>query len=671
MEEDEANDRLFNADDFIQPLLTLLYRHDMILALPKGLPTYKTTTGNWTRPDNIWRTNTADDPIICCDVLPVIRPPLADHLPIITILDLPLPRSNAPKTCNFRQADWPTVCAQLDQRLKAESPATLIKTRFEFLNKVDTLVQIISSVLEKEIPETKPSPHVQCWWTKELTDLKKHQNRLSNKHYKLRHIADHPIIAEHKAATAKFKRVLKDTRDQHWKDWLEAASQCDIYIANKYLSSEPTDFSLARIPSLHTNIHGFDNVAETNEAKAEALAHSFFPLPPGTSSVPSNFTYPRPLPGIKFFSRHCIRQAIKKLSLYKAPRPDGIPNVVLIKCVDVLIDHLFFIYRATFELNVYHPRWRESITVVLRKIGKAAYDLAKAYRPIGLIDTIGKLHGSLSTELLSYITKKYNLLPKCQFGGRPGRNTTDTMLLVAQRVKHAWRNGKVAAALFLDVQGAFPNIVKEQVIHNMRTCRVPKCFIDLVAHVLTDHYTRFRFDDYISERIPIKNGTTQGDPQSMLYYAFYNAPLIEIAHGLFELSPGFVDDSMMLAITNSLSGCHTMLKDMMERSGGGFDWSHTHNSPYELSKVRLMNFPRSFRDAIPTDLVLHKPNPDGSVTASPIKTITSYKYLGVIFDSKLHWTLHQAKVLANTSFWSSQVWRLSCTASGLPFNHIR
>ena len=78
----------------------------------------------------------------------------------------------------------------------------------------------------------------------------------------------------------------------------------------------------------------------------------------------------------------------------------------------------------------------------------------------------------------------------------------------------------------------------------MRTCRVPKCFIDLVAHIQTDHYTQLPFNNYISDHIPIKNGTTQGDPQSMLYYALYNAPLIEIARGLFELSPGFVDDSI-------------------------------------------------------------------------------------------------------------------------------
>ena len=106
----------------------------------------------------------------------------------------------------------------------------------------------------------------------------------------------------------------------------------------------------------------------------------------------------------------------------------------------------------------------------------------------------------------------------------------------------------------------------------------------------------------------------------MLYYAFYNAPLIEIASGSSEMSPGFVDDSMMLAIGDSLAICHTTLKNMMEHPNGGFNWSRTHNSPYELSKVGLMNFPHSFRDQIPTDLTLHKPNLDGSFSASTIQT---------------------------------------------------
>ena len=89
----------------------------------------------------------------------------------------------------------------------------------------------------------------------------------------------------------------------------------------------------------------------------------------------------------------------------------------LAPCVDALIDHHFFIFRAVFELVVYHPRWLESITQVLRKIGKTSYDVAKSYRPIRLIDTILKVLSTLCSKPISYLAEKHNLLPPSQFGG--------------------------------------------------------------------------------------------------------------------------------------------------------------------------------------------------------------------------------------------------------------
>jgi hypothetical protein len=142
-----------------------------------------------------------------------------------------------------------------------------------------------------------------------------------------------------------------------------------------------------------------------------------------------------------------------------------------------------------------------------------------------------------------------------------------------------------------------------------------------------------------------------------------NAPLIETASSADELSPGFVDDSMMLAIGNTLAECHAKLKDMMERPKGGFSWSITHNSPFELSKIALMNFPRSFRDTAPGNLILDKANPDGSTSTSSISAVTSYKYLGVIFDPGLRWHLQHAKAHASATFWSSRIWRLSKVTS--------
>jgi len=126
----------------------------------------------------------------------------------------------------------------------------------------------------------------------------------------------------------------------------------------------------------------------------------------------------------------------------------------------------------------------------------------------------------------------------------------------------------------------------------------------------------------------------------------------------------------MLAMGDSLDICHVKLKDMMEQPGG-FEWSLMHNSPFELSKTVLMNFPRSYRDPIPSDLQLDKPNEDDMVTSSLTKPVASYKYLGVIFNSRLCWTLHQAKVLTTATCWASQIWWLLKSASDLSASDIK
>ena len=255
-----------------------------------------------------------------------------------------------------------------------------------------------------------------------------------------------------------------------------------------------------------------------------------------------------------------------------------------------------------FEHKAYHPQWLESTTLVLHKVSKPAYDVAKAYHLIGLIDTIPNVFSTLCAKHLSYLAEKHSMLLPSQFGGRLGRNTTDAMLLVAHKIKEVWRKGKTAAALFLDVQGAFPNTIKDQLLHNMQMRRVPQCFVDIVSLHLSGWTTCIKFNDYISDLMPLDNGTTQRGPSSMLYYSFYNTPLIEIASSNDELCPGFEDDTMILAIGDSIGQCHFKLKDMMERPGRGFEWSYPHNWLFELSKTALIKFPRSHKEHIPAGL---------------------------------------------------------------------
>ena len=122
---------------------------------------------------------------------------------------------------------------------------------------------------------------------------------------------------------------------------------------------------------------------------------------------------------------------------------------------------MYYIFRAVFDLGVYYKPWKKWNTIVLRKPGKACYDIAKSYCPIALLNTLHKLLTSITAEPTIYWGEKHKLLPSMHFGSCPGHTTTDAVHLLMQTVKHTWCNGKVVLALFLDIEGTFPNTTTE------------------------------------------------------------------------------------------------------------------------------------------------------------------------------------------------------------------
>ena len=91
MWEEDSNEHLFEPEEYISPLIDLLYKNDMLLALPKGIPTLQTPTGNWTRPDNVWRNNT----------------------PLFAVIQSPLYAHPLPTTCQSSQY---SICPSPDPR---------------------------------------------------------------------------------------------------------------------------------------------------------------------------------------------------------------------------------------------------------------------------------------------------------------------------------------------------------------------------------------------------------------------------------------------------------------------------------------------------------------------------------------------------------------------------
>src|SRR5882762_1979832 len=95
---------------------------------------------------------------------------------------------------------------------------------------------------------------------------------------------------------------------------------------------------------------------------------------------------------------------------------------------------------------------------ILCKPNKPDYSLLKAYRPITLIKTVAKVLSSIISEDLVHLTETHNLLPANHFGGRPGRSTSDSLMLTIHWAFEK-RKGLVVSSLFLNISGAFPNAI--------------------------------------------------------------------------------------------------------------------------------------------------------------------------------------------------------------------
>ena len=255
-----------------------------------------------------------------------------------------------------------------------------------------------------------------------------------------------------------------------------------------------------------------------------------------------------------------------------------------------------------------------------------------------------------------YYAEEHNLLPANHFGGRKGRTATDAVHLLVYNIKGALHKGKVMVVLFLDIEGAFPNVDNVQLTRNLLKRRVPVKLVEFVANMLKDRSTTIKFDDHVSGKFTLNNGIGQGDPLSMALYQFYNADLLDIPKDEDEAAIAYVDDAILTATASTFQQAHDKLADMMTRQGGAIEWTATHNSMFEYSKLALINFAHRSKSEPRPPLILP------TITITPSESV---KYLGVILDKGLNWKEQAAYVTGKGSTWAAQIRRAVRPSWGL------
>lgn len=287
------------------------------------------------------------------------------------------------------------------------------------------------------------------------------------------------------------------------------------------------------------------------------------------------------------------------------------------------------LFQACIEQS-YHPcAFKTANTIVMKKPpGKLDYTIPKGYRPIALLNTLGKAFESIMAEKLTYLAETHGLLPDTQMGARRGKSTESALELLTEQVHTVWGQGKnkVATLLSIDVAGAFDSVSHRRLIHNLRKRKISQWITMWVESFLSNRSTTLAIYRQVTEVFEVRTGIPQRSPISPILYLFYNADLLDICNrsGTQSSGLGFVDDVNVLAFSTSTEeNCRTLqnLHAECER------WASKHGAVFAPKKYELIHLapnPKKFNMAATVDIL--------SQTLEPKPDI---RILGVQIDSRL------------------------------------
>lgn len=604
-------------------LVEYMEQHAMILALPKGTITRERNEDRPATLDLVFIPRELEEKVIKCRAATELDHD-SDHYPVETVLDLEHTYNTPRQTRRWKSTDIKKLTGTLSEKLPSIAP---LEDRENLDRFTEGIVQAIETAIDASTPWGNVTPYSKTYWTELCTQAVKEARREKRRWKRERSIESWET---YQSARNRKRNVLrKHKTDEHRQRVVEASETPNgLWKIAKWAKARTSNSQAnTRLPPLLME----GQIANTTDEKIHTLSLSFFPSPPepNTEDI-DEFQYPQEIQTPPDITQREVEIAIERTAPRKAPGLDGIPNHILKTLKIQLSGHLTHLFRASLRQGYYPNHFKQSNTIVLRKEGKDDYTNPKAYRPIALLNTIGKIMEAVMARRINELVEQHLLLPQTHMGGRKMTSVETAVQLLTEKTHAAWkRKGRcVASILSLDVQGAFDNVWHKRLIHNLRKRRIPDNIVKWTESMVNERVTYITLEGERSRPIRRNTGIPQGSPLSPILYLFYNADLLDITNkpSLRVSSSGFIDDVNIFTFGSSTEeNCETLRQTHEDC----LKWATQHGSKFAPAKYELVHLtrtPRKFK----MDAALELPQ-------ATVHPKTAIKLLGLYLDTSLNW----------------------------------
>ena len=322
-------------------------------------------------------------------------------------------------------------------------------------------------------------------------------------------------------------------------------------------------------------------------------------------------------------SEQDVKDVLDHLDVKKACGPNHLSPRLLKEGASILAHPLSIIFRRSLTQGYFPSQWKDGYLTPIHK--KEDKSLPSNYRPISLLDPVGKImERCVHKHLFNYINENQLLTP-FQSGFVPGDSTTYQLIHTYHTFCEAVDSGKEVRAVFCDISKAFDRVWHNGLLYKLTRLGCSDQVIKWFTSYLSDRRQCVVLGGATSDWAPVYAGVPQGSILGpLLFLVFIN----DIVKGINSSIRLFADDtSLYIIVENPQTAAMIINSDLGKISTWAVDW--------------LVDFhPRktvAFLVSKKLDPVAHPPL---SMNNTVLTESSCHKHLGITFSNTCDWKEH-------------------------------
>ena len=349
---------------------------------------------------------------------------------------------------------------------------------------------------------------------------------------------------------------------------------------------------------------------------------------------------------------------INSLSNKTSSGTDGISNKLLKSVAEPLLKPLQKLINISIQSGIVPPQLKKAkVLPIYKGLEAGSKHLYSNYRPIAILNTIGKvLEKAVEGQLRQYFTS--NGLFYCgQYGFRPNRNTSQALLDLTCHIHERLDQSSHTLGVFIDLSKAFDTLNFDILLQKLAKYGVSKSSLSWFKSYISGRTQKVTLPcGATSRELEVKTGVPQGSILGPLLFIIYVNDLPNAVPLLKVLL--FADDTSCLYSSREESELFGAMNDELKKLE---DFFLINKLSLNVRKTRAMAFhsPKVHFHYSPLFL-------DGERIEwcdTPYSKEQCFKFLGVLLNSKLDMKQHLKRILGKLS---SAMYALAVARENLP-----